>query len=226
MAKYIPDKKYIPQEQRLNINNKINYLVTNDLVKESNFSQKDIFNLYTGNGGLHGLERKDFENYYQYSEAKKNIEQGQFFTPPSLCKLLIECINPDNTDIIYDLTFGIGSFFNYLPNESNIYGTEIDINSAKIAKFLYPDAKIEHGDIRSYIPPVKADLVVGNPPFNLKFNINGKNISSQMFYCIKAAETLKPAGLMAIVVPSSFLSDDFMDKSDIEVIDQHFNFVV
>ena len=34
------------------------------------------------------MDRKDFDNYHSYSEAKKEIENGQFFTPPDLCHLV------------------------------------------------------------------------------------------------------------------------------------------
>lgn len=215
----------IPQDKRANINSKIVYLVTNGIVEQSNITPADIFNSYTGDGGLHGLERKDFRNYYEYSEAKKEVEQGQFFTPHALCKFIVDCIKPTNTDIIYDLTFGMGNFFNYLPVESNIYGTEIDIKAVKVAKYLYPKANLEHEDIRSYQPPVKADIVIGNPPFNLTWSIADKEVTSQMYFCRKGAEVLKPAGLMAIITPKSFLSDDFANKTDIEQINAHFNFI-
>ena len=58
---------------------------------------------------------------------------------------------------------------------------------------------------------MRFDYIVGNPPFNLKWNTEHGEIISQMYYCIKAAQMLKPLGIMAIVVPASFLTDDMMD---------------
>lgn len=227
LQKYgIDEKLVIPQDKRANINAKILYLVTNNLAETSNITPADIFNSYTGDGGLHGLEREDFANYREYSEAKKAAENGQFFTPSELCKFLVDCIRPANTDIVYDLTFGMGNFFNYLPVESNIYGTELDIKAVKIAKYLYPKANLSHEDIRTYKPPVKADIVIGNPPYNLEWNTAGEKVTSQMYFCRKSAEVLKPAGLMAVIVPKSFLADDFFNKSDIEEMNACFNFVV
>ena len=226
MQKYNSSADVIPQSQRANINAKILYIISNDLAAKTNITPEDIFNSYTGDGGLHGLEFKDFKNFHEYSEAKKEIEQGQFFTCPTVSRFLTDCLRPTSKDIIYDLTCGMGNFFNCLPVESNVYGTEIDINAFKVAKFLYPKAKLANEDIRTYQPPVKADIILGNPPFNLSWSIAEKNISSQMYFCKKAAETLKPAGLMAIIVPNSFLSDEFFNKSDIEIINEHFNFVV
>lgn len=227
MQKYNIDTSIIiPQEKRKQINEKILYLITNNLVEQNGITKEDIFNSYTGDGGLHGLDFKDFDNRYEYGEAKKDIEHGQFFTPHETCKFLVDCICPNNKDIIYDLTFGMGNFYNYLPVESNIYGTEIDIKAVKVAKYLYPEANLSHEDIRIYKAPLKADIVIGNPPFNLKWNINNKNTTSQMYFCNKAAEILKPAGLLAMIVPNSFLSDDLFSKSDIETMNNNFNFIV
>lgn len=227
MQKYVIDEKLnILQNQRSSINEKILYLITNNILDKNNITKNDVFNCYTGDGGLHGLEFSDFDNFHSFTEAKKEIEQGQFFTPHKLCKFLVDCIRPTEKDIIFDLTFGMGNFFNYLPIEQNIYGTEIDIKAVKVAKFLYPNANLSHEDIRAYQPSVRADIILGNPPFNLKWKINSIDISSQMYFCNKSFEVLKPAGLMAIIVPNSFLSDEFFNKSDIDNINSKFNFIV
>jgi hypothetical protein len=90
-----------------------------------------------------------------------------------------------------------------------------------VSKYLYPSGNFTCGDIRGFNPEIKADVIVGNPPFNLKI---GEWIS-QMYYFVKAAELLKPAGLLAVVVPASFLSDDFMDGNMIREIEERFSFV-
>ena len=74
----------IPQNSRRELNDKILYLIDNDLAESSGITKEDIYNAYTGDGGLHGLKYSDFDSYYEYSNAKKEIENGQFFTPPML----------------------------------------------------------------------------------------------------------------------------------------------
>ena len=124
MEKYKKDADFrIPFDQRKDVNEKILYLVENHEAEKYGITKEDIFNTYTGDGGLHGLERKDFQNFHAYTEAKKEIEQGQFFTPAVACEFLTECVRPGKEDIIYDLTYGMGNFFNYLPTEENLYGT-------------------------------------------------------------------------------------------------------
>ena len=146
----------IPQDKRADINAKIIYMITNNLVEKTGFTAADIFNSYTGDGGLHGLELKNFKNFHEYTEAKKEIEQGQFFSPRHICQFIVDCIKPTSKDIIYDLTCGMGNFFNYLPTESNIYGADIDIKAVKVAKYLYPTANITHEDIRGSELQMKA----------------------------------------------------------------------
>lgn len=80
--KYQYQNQSIPQEARKELNEKILYLVDQDLAAQSGISREDIFNAYTGDGGLHGLNRADYDNYHEFSEAKKEIENGQFYTPP------------------------------------------------------------------------------------------------------------------------------------------------
>jgi len=215
----------IPQESRKELNEKILYLIDQDLTKESGITAEDVFNAYTGDGGLHGLKRSDFSNYHDYAEAKKEIENGQFFTPPPLCKFIMDVLEPGRDDTVADLTSGISTFCNYMPVEANFYGCELDVKSHKVAHFLYPSANLEHKDVRFYQPDARFDYIVGNPPFNLKWATDKGEYISQMFYCVKAAELLKPLGIMAIIVPASFLSDEYMDGLKIAEIEKDFSFL-
>ena len=80
--KYIPVQETIPQSKRQEFNEKIVYLIDSDTAVGAGITKEDIYNAYTGDGGLHGLERSMFDSYAKYSEAKKEVENGQFFTPP------------------------------------------------------------------------------------------------------------------------------------------------
>lgn len=213
-------------ESRRMLNEKVLYLIDSGTAAQAGITCEDIYNAYSGDGGLHGLTRKDFDDYHSYSEAKKEIENGQFFTPPSLCQLVAKVLNPSLFDLVADLTCGKGSFFNFFPTESNLYGCEIDAKACKVAQYLFPAANITPGDIRTYRPELRFDYVVGNPPFHLKWwTADGKEILSQLYYCCKASELLKPLGILALIVPRSFLADDFLDKTMIREIERHFSFL-
>ena len=224
--KYAVYDETIPQEQRREINEKLIYLIDSGKLDEYQISGNDVYNSYTGDGGLHGLDRHDYDNYTAYSNAKKEIENGQFFTPPILCQLIVESLCPSSDSLIADLTCGAGAFFNFMPVEANIYGCEIDTRAYKVARFLYPESNIECADIRSYDPSVRFDFIVGNPPFNLRWwSDDGEHMLSQLYYCIKAAKLLKPFGIMAIITPMSFLSDEFSDGSAISLLEDQFSFL-
>ena len=212
-------------EKRRVLNEKVLYLIDSGLAQSAGITNADMFNAYTGDGGLHGLERGDYENYHEYSEAKKEIENGQFFTPPNLCRLVCEALAFSSADMVADLTCGKGSFFNFLPAESNIYGCEIDPKAYKVAHYLYPQANLTLGDVRGYKPDIRFDYILGNPPFHLHWQTEDGEYLSQFYYCIKAAELLKPLGIMALVVPQSFLADDFLDKKMIRALEAKFSFL-
>ena len=123
---------------RKTLNEKVLYLIDSGTCDKAGISQEDIYNAYTGDGGLHGLQRKDYDSYHSYSEKKKEIENGQFFTPPDVCRLVAESLRPSRSDLIADLTCGKGSFFNFMPVEANLYGCELDAKAYKVAHFLFP----------------------------------------------------------------------------------------
>jgi predicted RNA methylase len=223
--KYKINDQVIPQEARKEINEKVLYLIDNQLTEQFNITAEDIFNSYTGEGGLHGLEFNNYNSFHDYTAAKREIENGQFFTSHNLSKFLVDCLQPSEHDLIIDLTSGMGNFFNYLPNEVNIYGNELDMKAYKISKFLYPQATITNHDIRNFTTDIRFDLVLGNPPFNLKWAVNNNEYVSQLYFCMKANEVLKPAGIMALIVPKSFLNDEFSDSGMIKEINNMFNFV-
>ena len=224
--KFTYSQQAIPQDQRKSLNEKVLYLIDSNTAADNGINTEDIYNAYTGNGGLHDLNRSDYDNYHAYSEDKKEIENGQFFTPPKICEFIMSCLQLSESDLVADLTCGMGNFFNFVPAEANAYGCEIDIKAYKVARYLYPAANIELKDIRAYQPGIRFDYVVGNPPFNLNWWIeNEGKVLSQMYYCRKAAELLKPLGILALVVPQSFLADTFTNGGQIKEMENMYSFL-
>lgn len=223
--KYAYMGQNIPFEARKELNEKILHLVTSEQAEAAGITREDIYNAYTGDGGLHGLHMADFDNYAEFSQAKKEIENGQFFTPHKVCQFIMSVLDIHKQELMADLTCGMGNFFNFAPVEANVYGCEIDPKAYKVAHYLYPTANIEREDIRNYKPLIKMDYVAQNPPFNLSFKTPEGNILSQLYCCKKAAQVLKPLGIMAIIVPMSFLADTFSDKHMIEQMENDFSFL-
>lgn len=221
--KYPIPVSFIPPSERESINRKVIQLIASSDLK--GITPTDIFQAYTGDGGLHGLERKDFGSYQAFSEAKKEIEQGQFFTPASLCEQVVSCVPVTEHDQVADLTFGMGNFFNFLPVEANVSGCELDTKAFNVARYLYPEANLVNGDIRYYRPEQKFDIIFGNPPFNIYWKIGSDEIISQLYFLQKANEVLSPGGIMAVITPVSFLADEFTDKNFISQTEEKFSFL-
>ena len=208
----------IPRDKRAEVNEKILFAIDSgkDLIpKES------IYNCYTGIGGLHNLKQADFSSYHRYAEAKKEFEMGQFFTPHELCRSIVEVLSPTSSEMVLDMCCGMGNFFNHLPNLHNSYGFDIDGRAVTVARHLYPEAHIEKCDIQQYRPEQRFDVIIGNPPFNLKFDCK----LSQEYYMDKAYDVLNPAGFLMVIVPVSFMQSEFWEKTRVANINSSFSFV-
>lgn len=208
----------IPHDRRAEVNEKILFSIDSgkDLIPA-----ESIYNCYTGIGGLHNLRQSDFANYNEYAEAKKEFEMGQFFTPHEVCRDMADMLSPTSSEMILDMCCGMGNFFNHLPNMHNAYGFDIDGKAVAVAKYLYPDAHIEKCDIRQYYPEQRFDIIIGNPPFNLKFDYK----LSQEFYLDKAYDVLNPAGILMVIVPCSFMQSEFWEKRRVTGINEQFSFI-
>lgn len=208
----------IPRDKRAEVNEKILFAIDSgkDLIpKES------IYNCYTGIGGLHNLKQTDYSSYHRYAEAKKEFEMGQFFTPHELCRSMVEVLSPTSSEMVLDMCCGMGNFFNHLPNLHNTYGFDIDGRAVTVARHLYPEAHIEKCDIQLYRPEQRFDVIIGNPPFNLKFDCK----LSQEYYMDKAYDVLNPAGFLMVIVPVSFMQSEFWEKTRVANINSSFSFV-
>ena len=208
----------IPQDRRAEVNEKILFAIDSgkDLIPA-----ESIYNCYTGIGGLHNLRQSDFANYNEDAEAKKEFEMGQFFTPHEVCRDMADMLSPTSSEMILDMCCGMGNFFNHLPNLHNAYGFDIDGKAVAVARHLYPDAHIEKCDIRQYYPEQRFDIIIGNPPFNLKFDYK----LSQEFYLDKAYDVLNPAGILMVIVPCSFMQSEFWEKRRVAGINEQFSFI-
>lgn len=123
---------------------------------------------------------------YQYflgqfadAEGKKG---GQFYTPPSIVRLLGEMLEPYNGRV-YDGCCGSGGMFvqsekfvlNHQGNikDLSIFGQESNPTTLRLARMNLAirgiDAKLELGDtfLNDRHPDLKADFILANPPFNI-----------------------------------------------------------
>ncbi|MED5369673.1 MAG: type I restriction-modification system subunit M [Myxococcota bacterium] len=115
---------------------------------------------------------------------------GEFYTPKQVVKLMVEILQPQEGQTVYDPTCGSGGMLleatHYMernglnPRALTLYGQEKNLNTWAICKmslFLHDidDAFIERGDtladpkhLDSDKTVKRFDLVLANPPFSLK----------------------------------------------------------
>jgi type I restriction enzyme M protein len=127
-----------------------------------------------------------FLGQFADAEGKKG---GQFYTPASIVKLLVEMLAPEAEKRVYDGCCGSGGMFvqsekfielhEHRKGKISIFGQESNPTTYKLAKMNLAirgiDAKIELGDtlMNDRFPELKVDYVIANPPFNVSdYNIN------------------------------------------------------
>src|SRR3989304_2199319 len=137
--------------------------------------------LHNGQNGqdLLGRVYEYFLGQFADAEGKKG---GQFYTPESIVKLLVEMLEPYNGRV-YDGCCGSGGMFvqsekfvrNHQGNikDLSIYGQESNPTTLRLARMNLAirgiDARLELGDtfMNDRHPDLKADFILANPPFNV-----------------------------------------------------------
>ena len=113
---------------------------------------------------------------------------------------------------------GTGLFFALCPEalagKLALTGVEMDAVTARIAKLLYPNARIRHEDFCKTKLPELFDLAIGNPPFSDRTVLGDDpvgelRLSLHDYFIARSVERLRPGGLAAFVT-----SRWTMDKVD------------
>jgi len=148
-------------------------LISNTELKATSESSKDLF----------GRVYEYFLGEFASAEGKKG---GQFYTPKSIVKLMVEMIEPYNGRV-YDPACGSGGMFvmsekfvqEHQGNikDITIYGQESNQTTWKLSKINLAIRNInsqfvvwntEGSFLKDAHPDLKADYILANPPFNQK----------------------------------------------------------
>ncbi|MBS1680180.1 MAG: SAM-dependent DNA methyltransferase [Bacteroidetes bacterium] len=203
-----------------------------------------------GNAGLpnrHGKSRDVLGFVFEYflgqfadAEGKKG---GQFYTPQSIVKILVDMLAPAPESRVYDGACGSGGMFvqserfiemhEHRKGKISIFGQESNPTTQKLAKMNLAirgiDAKIELGDtlMNDKFPELKVDYVIANPPFNVSdYNIN-KAETHKWKYGIPPTgnanyawlqhfiSKLAPYGTAGIVLANGSMSSEIATEGDI-----------
>lgn len=152
----------------------------------------ELVNIFSGINFDHDEEQeKDMlGRVYEYflgqfasSEGKRG---GEFYTPRSLVRLLVEILEPFENSRVMDSACGSGGMFvqssEFLkahhkdPTKISIFGQESNQTTFKLCKMnlairgVFGNIQIGNSYYDDKFPELKTDLVLANPPFNAEWN--------------------------------------------------------
>lgn len=195
--------------------------------------EQDILSRYVGWGGIADAfdERKD--NWKSEREKLKlllNDEEykaaahstlSSFYTPNVAIDGIYKTLKQFGFEKgnILEPSCGVGNFFGRLPSEfekSKLYGVELDSISGRIAKKLYPNAKIEiTGYENSKVADELFDVAVGNVPFGSN-TVYDKRYKDRFlihdYFFQKTLDKVRDGGIIAFIT-----TDGTLDKKDTRV---------
>ena len=192
--------------------------------------EQDILARYSGWGGIADAfdsskenwsreyaELKDLLTDKEYSAARESTLTA-FYTEPYIINSIYTAL--ENMGFtggeILDPAMGTGNFFGNLPAEkeenSRLYGVELDSLTARIARELYPEAKIQNrGFERTKFENGTFNVIIVNVPFGdfKPYDPEYDEYLIHDYFFAKSIDKLKPGGIMALIT-----SAETMDKYD------------
>lgn len=151
----------------------------------------EVVDLFTNNIKMEDMDAgkdllgRTYEYCIKQFAAYEGVKGGEFYTPSSVVKTIVEILKPFENCRVYDPCCGSGGMFvqsvkfvqAHSGNRNNIsvYGQESNADTWKMAKMNMAIRGIEadfgphHADtfFNDLHPTLKADFIMANPPFNL-----------------------------------------------------------
>lgn len=195
--------------------------------------EQDILSRYVGWGGIADAFDERKGNWKSERERLKlllNTEEykaathstlSSFYTPNVAIDGIYKTLKQFGFEKgnILEPSCGVGNFFGRLPSEfekSKLYGVELDSISGRIAKKLYPNAKIEiTGYENSKVADELFDVAVGNVPFGSN-TVYDKRYKDRFlihdYFFQKTLDKVRDGGIIAFIT-----TDGTLDKKDTRV---------
>ena len=183
--------------------------------------EQEVLAHYVGWGGIPDVFDADKEGWQkEYKDLKETLTLEEYesarasvlnshYTSPVIIKFMYEALSSMGftSGNILEPSCGIGNFFGCLPEDmqkSKLYGVEIDNISGRIARQLYPKARIIVCGFESTDFPTNFfDLAIGNVPFG-QYQVNDQkynrlNFTIHNYFIAKSLELVRPGGILAFV---------------------------
>ena len=197
--------------------------------------QQEVLSRYVGWGGVpEAFDPSKTAWAKEYAELKELLTPEEYeaarastlnahYTSPMVIRAIYEAVEQMgfHSGNILEPSCGVGNFFGMLPesmSESKLYGVELDSITGRIARQLYPNARIEvNGFEKTQYPDGVFDLAIGNVPFG-NYRVSDRpydrhNLLIHDYFFAKTIDKVRAGGIIAFIT-SNGISGGTMDKKD------------
>ena len=197
--------------------------------------QQEVLSRYVGWGGVpEAFDPSKTAWAKEYAELKELLTPEEYeaarastlnahYTSPMVIRAIYEAVEQMGfrSGNILEPSCGVGNFFGMLPEsmgESKLYGVELDSITGRIARQLYPNARIEvNGFEKTQYPDGIFDLAIGNVPFG-NYRVSDRpydrhNLLIHDYFFAKTIDKVRAGGIIAFIT-SNGISGGTMDKKD------------
>ena len=195
--------------------------------------EQETLSKYVGWGGLpqaFDAENASWQKEYQQLKSLLTDEEyaaargstlNAHYTSPVVIRAMYEALDSMGFQDgnVLEPACGVGNFFGMLPEamqSSKLYGVELDSITGRMARQLYPDARIEITGFEKTSRKDFFDVAVGNVPFG-NYKVADRAFDKYGFlihdyFLAKTLEQVRPGGVIAFIT-----SKGTMDKASPEV---------
>ncbi len=213
----------IGTKDQYKINLKIKELIKKNGTDRDKYSPEELalLRLYEGSGG-----------YAKQGEKGARL-LDQFFTPDDIIAKMWGLAIKYGFDFknanVLEPAVGTGRFLKYIPKDThtNVLAFDVDEIAYTITKVLYPDFDIRLGSFESMFFKGNRnvglagisqfyDLVITNPPYRKyvsEYAVLGEKDATgadtfEQYFIARGIDLLKSGGLLIVIIPNTFLSND------------------
>ena len=203
--------------------------------QQATSEQQEVLSRYVGWGGVpEAFDPSKPAWAKEYQELKELLTPSEYemargstlnahYTSPMVIRAIYEAVEQMgfHSGNILEPSCGVGNFFGMLPEsmaESKLYGVELDSITGRIARQLYPNARIEvNGFEKTQYPDGIFDLAIGNVPFG-NYRVSDRpydryNLLIHDYFFAKAIDKVRAGGVITFIT-SNGISGGTMDKKD------------
>ena len=195
--------------------------------------EQETLSKYVGWGGLpqaFDAENASWQKEYQQLKSLLTDEEyaaargstlNAHYTSPVVIRAMYEALDSMGFQDgnVLEPACGVGNFFGMLPKamqSSKLYGVELDSITGRMARQLYPDARIEITGFEKTNRKDFFDVAVGNVPFG-NYKVADRAFDKYGFlihdyFLAKTLEQVRPGGVIAFIT-----SKGIMDKASPDV---------